>query len=151
MSSLRVSEYVCRAPVISLRWIPQYDLIKAVLWFKRIKITLIEGGRYLGKSEKKDIQLKMIKFHSPACVYLLLLFSCPIVSDSVTPWTVARQTPLPIRFTRQESWSGLPFLPLESSQPRDRSCISCIGRQILYLWATWELPSRYKIAFYKIH
>ena len=27
------------------------------------------------------------------------------------PWTVARQAPLPMGFTRQESWSGLPFLP----------------------------------------
>ena len=25
-----------------------------------------------------------------------------------------------------------------SSQPRDRTHISCIGRQILYHWATWE-------------
>ena len=31
-----------------------------------------------------------------------------------------------------------------SSQPRDWthvSCISCVGRQILYHWATWEVPS----------
>ena len=27
----------------------------------------------------------------------------------VTPWTVARQAPLSIVFTRQEYWSGLPF------------------------------------------
>ena len=26
-----------------------------------------------------------------------------------TPWTVARQAPLSIGFSRQESWSGLPF------------------------------------------
>ena len=25
-----------------------------------------------------------------------------------------------------------------SSQPRNGTCISCIGRQILYCWATWE-------------
>ena len=25
-----------------------------------------------------------------------------------------------------------------SSQPKDRTCISCIGRWILYHWATWE-------------
>ena len=29
--------------------------------------------------------------------------------DSVTPWTVARQAPLPMGFSRQEYWSGLPF------------------------------------------
>ena len=29
-------------------------------------------------------------------------------SDSVTPWTVARQAPLSMGFSRQEYWSGLP-------------------------------------------
>ena len=27
-----------------------------------------------------------------------------------------------------------------SSQPGDQTCISCIDRQILYHWATWEAP-----------
>ena len=31
------------------------------------------------------------------------------MSDSATPWTVARQAPLSIEFSRQEYWSGLPF------------------------------------------
>ena len=35
-----------------------------------------------------------------------------------TPWTVARQAPLSMEFSRQEYWSGLPFptpsLPLEA-------------------------------------
>ena len=35
---------------------------------------------------------------------------CLAVSDSfVTPWTVAYQAPLSMGFSRQESWSGLPF------------------------------------------
>ena len=29
-----------------------------------------------------------------------------------------------------------------SSQPRDWTCVSCIGRQILYHWTTWEVPSQ---------
>ena len=29
-----------------------------------------------------------------------------------TPWTVANQAPLSMGFSRQESWSGLPCLPL---------------------------------------
>ena len=33
-----------------------------------------------------------------------------MVSNSfATPWTVARQAPLSVRFPRQESWGGLPF------------------------------------------
>ena len=35
--------------------------------------------------------------------------SCLVVSDSVTPWTVTRQAPLSMWFSRQEYWSGLPF------------------------------------------
>ena len=34
------------------------------------------------------------------------------VSDSVTPWTEARQPPLSTGFSRQEYWSGVPFPPL---------------------------------------
>ena len=29
---------------------------------------------------------------------------------SAAPWTVARQAPLSMEFSRQEHWSGLPFL-----------------------------------------
>ena len=29
----------------------------------------------------------------------------------VTPWTVARQAPLSVEFSRQEYWGGLLFLP----------------------------------------
>ena len=51
-----------------------------------------------------------------------------------TPWTVASQAPLSMGLPRQEYWSGLLFPTL-----RDRtwvSCISCIGRQILYHCST---------------
>ena len=33
----------------------------------------------------------------------------PVVSYSATPWTLACQVPLSMEFSRQESWSGLPF------------------------------------------
>ena len=39
------------------------------------------------------------------------LFSCSVVSDSVTPRTVARQAPLSMGFSRQEYWSALPCPP----------------------------------------
>ena len=32
-----------------------------------------------------------------------------VMSDSVTPWTIACQAPLSMEFPRQEYWSGLPF------------------------------------------
>ena len=40
----------------------------------------------------------------------------------VTPWTVARQAPLSLRFRRQEYWSGLPFpSPGDLPDPRMES------------------------------
>ena len=36
----------------------------------------------------------------------LVTKSCP---NLATPWTVATQAPLPMGFSRQEYWSGLPF------------------------------------------
>ena len=33
---------------------------------------------------------------------------CPTLA---TPWTVAHQAPLPMGFSRQEYWRGLPCLP----------------------------------------
>ena len=33
------------------------------------------------------------------------------VGLSATPWTVARQAPLSMEFSKQEYWSGLPFPP----------------------------------------
>ena len=41
--------------------------------------------------------------------YLPALLSRSIMSDSVTPWTLALQAPLSMEFSRQEYWSGLPF------------------------------------------
>ena len=45
------------------------------------------------------------------------------MSDSATPWTVGRQAPLSLEFSRQEYWSGLPFsspgnLPNPGIKPR---------------------------------
>ena len=45
-------------------------------------------------------------------------------------WTVARQAPLSIGFSREEYWSGLPGPPpgdLPASWPRDRTCASSVS------------------------
>ena len=47
----------------------------------------------------------------------------------VTPWTLTYQPPPSMGFSRQEYWSGLPFLSPISSQPRDRTRVShIVGR-----------------------
>ena len=58
----------------------------------------------------------------------------------MTWWTAAHQAPLPVEFSRQEYWGGLPFpspgnLPEPGVKPRSPTL-----RQILYHWATREAP-----------
>ena len=65
-------------------------------------------------------------------------------------WTVAHQAPLSMGFPRQEYWSGKKKRILEWvvicfsrgwSQLRDQTYISCIGRWLLYHWATGEVQA----------
>ena len=62
----------------------------------------------------------------------------------VTPWTVARQAPLSMGFSRQEYWSGLPCPPPDLLDPgiEPRSLISptLSGRFFTSRW-TWDLES----------
>ena len=53
----------------------------------------------------------------------------------VIPWTVSRQAPLSLGFSKQEYWSGLTF-PTPGDQT-GVSYVSFIGRQRFY-YATWE-------------
>ena len=51
--------------------------------------------------------------------------------ESVTPWAVACQAPLPMGFSRQEYWSGLPFpslgdLPNPGIEPRSPLQADCL-------------------------
>ena len=49
-------------------------------------------------------------------------------------------------FPRQEYWGGLPFpSPGELPNPgiEEESHVSCIGRWVLYHWATWEAQNIY--------
>ena len=62
----------------------------------------------------------------------------------VTPWTVAPQAPLSIRFSRQEYWGGLPLSPpgdlpdsgIEPSSPTSPA----LAGEFFYHWATWGAP-----------
>ena len=59
----------------------------------------------------------------------------------VMPWTVARQAALSMDFPGKTTGVGRHALLQRIFLTRDLtcvSCVSCIGRQILYHWATWE-------------
>ena len=45
--------------------------------------------------------------------YWVFMLSYTLMSDSVTPWTVAHHVPLSMGLSRQADWSGLPFPPPE--------------------------------------
>ena len=69
------------------------------------------------------------------------VLSHSVVSNSATPWTVAHQAPLSMKFSRQGYWSGLPFpipgeLPDPGIKPVSLHLLHC--RQILYPHASWE-------------
>ena len=63
-----------------------------------------------------------------------------VVSDSATPWTVARKTPLSMGFSRQECWSGLPCpppgdLPNPGIEPASLTSLALAGGFFNTTWA----------------
>ena len=126
------------------------------------RVVVGSGGHWGQKREREPhFLLFVVVVQCPGCVWLFttpwtivacnlfpgiilnafLMCVCSVMSDSVTPWTVAHQAPLSMGFSWQESWGGLPFpspraLP---GQGRYISCISCIDSWILYYWATCEV------------
>ena len=56
-----------------------------------------------------------------------------------TPWTAAHHASLSMEFSRQEYWSGQPFLSLgDLPDPENRTQGSCIGGRLFTIWATTE-------------
>ena len=63
----------------------------------------------------------------------------PVMSDSVTPWTVAYQALLSMDFSRQEYWTGLPFLiPRDLPDPG----IECASPELAGGFFTTEPPGK---------
>ena len=81
-------------------------------------------------------------------LYVCML-SCSVVVDSVTPWTVARQAPLSMEFSRQEYWSRLPFPPPGDLPDPGIEPMSPVSPALVGGFFTTEPPgSRYSIAIY---
>ena len=66
------------------------------------------------------------------------LQSCLTLCDTL--WTVARQAPLSMGFSRQEYCSGLPCLPLgDLSNPGTEAPIPALAGGLSTASATWEV------------
>ena len=95
---------------------------------------------------KRNSQLLGCKLFFLSQHVFYTLFSHSVVSNSsATPWTIDL-APLTIRLSKQEYWSGVPFPSPGDLPARDWtqiSCVSCIGRQILYHPTTWEAHISY--------
>ena len=91
-------------------------------------------------------------------LYILLLFSHSVVSNSFgTPWTVAYQAPMSVRFPKQEYWSGLPFpslgdlsnlgiKPVSLALQADFLSLSYQGSPLIYC----ANDQKYKIILYSL-
>ena len=55
-----------------------------------------------------------------------------------TPWTLARQAPLSMKFSRPEYWNVAYLFSRGSSWPRNRTRVSCMAGGCFTGWATWE-------------
>ena len=81
-------------------------------------------------------------FSCPVCVHAQLLSHVQLFA---TPWTVACQASLSMRFPRHEYWSGLSFPP-PGDPPNSgielASCVFlCIGRRVLFHCGNWQALS----------
>ena len=77
-----------------------------------VSVKYTPGFKYI--VQKKSVLLFHVFFSKFVC---LVAQSC--VWLLATVWTVARQAPLPMEFSRQEYWSGLPFpSPGDLPEPR---------------------------------
>ena len=76
-----------------------------------------ETPKIVSKASEVRREAWKVSLSQPSCVHACEVAS--VTSDSATPRTVACQAPLSTGFSRQEHWSGLPFLSslkhLESS------------------------------------
>ena len=72
------------------------------MWDKQLPHLLSAGSR-LHSTEILDLELDVLPERN--------VCKERVVSDTVTPWTVAHQAALSMGFSREEYWSGLPFPP----------------------------------------
>ena len=91
--------------------------------------------QWVGSSHQVAKVLELQHWVKYGALHVCVLSSFSHVWLCATLWTVACQAPLSMGFSRQESWSGLPF-PSSGDLPDpgiEATCLrsTCIGRQVL--------------------
>ena len=89
-------------------------------------------------SQNKQVNKQVKQQRGGIYVALCLCLVASAVSDSETPWTVARQAPLSMGFSRQEYWSGLPCPPLEDLPNIGIESRSPALQEFFTVWVTRE-------------
>ena len=74
-----------------------------------------------------------------SCVFILCVQTLSCVQLYVSPGAVAHQAPLSIGFSRQECWSGLPFLsPVDLPAPGIEPASPALPGRFFTTSTTWE-------------
>ena len=74
------------------------------------KCTNVVDSICSGQTLAEKIPIIFYRFYHLHC-YVCVLSRFSYIRLCATPWTVVRQAPLYMEFSRQEYWSGLPFPP----------------------------------------
>ena len=77
-----------------------------MFFFIHFHYGLLESGLF-SQGHDASVPALFIVLVSMCCCAV----QCSVVSDSVTPWTIPHQAPLPLsmEFSSPDCWSGLPF------------------------------------------
>ena len=105
---------------------------------------MLPGGPTLPSGGHSDALL----FQISAISHFWKCWSLSRVRLFATPWTVARQAPLSMEFSRQEYWSGLPWpSPGDLPDPGNQTPVSHITGRFFTVWATWEAHLSFLLLF----
>ena len=117
---------------------PFSELYLARVWRRSPGYVKEESTKMSSHLHPLRLEWQMLTF----CPVCLCVVSCVWLFETLMDCSPSHSSVHEI--FREEHWSELPF-PLLGDLPDPGiwthvSCVSCIGRQILYHWATWEVP-----------
>ena len=86
-----------------------YPLPQAALVFSGMRRHPSLACQVSNNNSLYVLESKTFRWFLSATSVCVCVCVCSVVSDSVTPWTVAHEAPPSMVFSRQDYWSGLPF------------------------------------------